>query len=594
MSAPPQPKPAAPKAENADPTAIRLWRMTAWIAGLFSLVVGFVMVLGHLQGHADLPLQSPQLKQQKEKLRLAPSDESLKQRIRQLDLQLRQRYFRLLSQSRSGVYLLALGAILFAVSVNQISRLQKRRPRPDPRLSQAQQAARAVRIRWSVAASGVSVGAFLLILSLGRSTPLPKDAADLEKTGNAVGAVAAAPPLPSPEEVAQNWPQFRGPNGRGVSTATNAPTAWDVKTGSGIAWKSPVPASGFSSPVVWGNKMFLSGGNAAQREVFCLDAQTGALLWRQPVASPPGVKPAEVPDSTGYAASTMATDGRRVYVIFATGDLAAFTLDGKPVWSKGLGPLKNPYGHATSLAILRDQLVLQLDQAETEDGKSILYAIDGSTGKVLWQKPRKVPASWASPILIEAAGKTQIIALAGSWVIAYSATDGSELWRVECLTGEVLPSPAFADGLLFIASPSEKLLAIRPEGQGDVTKTHVAWTEEENVPDIASPVSNGELLFTLSTGGMLTCIDPKDGKKVWEHDFDMEFHASPIVAGNRIYLFSQKGTAFVVEAARQFKEVLHTEMGDSFQASPAFAANTLFLRGVTNLWAIRASASLTK
>ena len=594
MSSPPQPqpKPASP-ADNTTQTAIRAWRIAAWIAGLFSLLVGLVMIVSHVQGRADVPLQSPQIKQEKEKLRLAPADEALKRRIRQLDLQVRQRYFRLLSQSRSGVYLLAVGAILFAVSIKQVSHLQKRRPRPDPRLSPAQQAVRALRIRWSVAAVGLGLGTLLFILSLGRSTPLPKDAADLERTGNAGGAVAAASAPPSPEEFRRNWPRFRGPDG-GLFTATNAPTTWDVKTGAGIAWKSAVPAPGFSSPIVWGNRLFLSGGDAAQREVFCFDTQTGNQLWHQPVASPPGIKPGEVPDSTGFAAATMATDGQRVYVIFATGDLAALNLDGKLVWSKALGPLKNPYGHATSLATWRDRLILQLDQGENDDGKSMLYAIEGSTGKVIWQKPRKVPASWASPILIDAAGKTQIITLAGSWVIAYSVTDGAELWRVECLNGEVLPSPAFANGLLLIASPSEKLLAIRPDGQGDVTKTHVAWTEEENVPDITSPVSNGDLVFTLSTGGMLTCIDPKDGKKVWEHDFDMEFHASPVIAGNHLYLFSQKGTAVVVEAARDFKEVLHTEMGDSFQSSPAFAQNSLFLRGLTNLWAVRSPLAEVK
>jgi len=361
-----------------------------------------------------------------------------------------------------------------------------------------------------------------------------------------------------------------------------------VKSGAGVAWKFPVPASGFNSPITWGDRVFFSGGDAAKREVFCLDGRTGQLLWRQPVANVPGGagKPAEVPDTTGYAAATMASDGRRVYVIFANGDVAAFTFEGKLVWSKTFGPLKNPYGHAASLATWQDRLILQLDQGDNEEGKSKLYALEGGTGRVVWQTPRKVGASWASPIVIEAAGKPQVITMAVPWVIAYSATDGAELWRVEGLDGEITPSPIFAGGLVFAVSPLEKLMAIRPDGQGDVSKTHVAWVAEDNVPDVTSPVSDGQLVFTVTTTGVLTCWNAKDGKKQWEHDFEMEFHASPSLAANRVYLFGQKGAAIVVEAGAQFKELFRTEMGDAFHASPAFAPDRIYLKGLTNVFCL--------
>jgi outer membrane protein assembly factor BamB len=339
--------------------------------------------------------------------------------------------------------------------------------------------------------------------------------------------------------------------------------------------------------VVWGDRIFFSGGDAKQREVSCLDARTGQLQWRRALTlSANAGPPVEIPESTGYAAATVATDGRRVYAIFATGELGAFNLEGQPVWSKNFGPLKNAYGHASSLATWRDRLIVQLDQGDSDAGKSRLYALDGRTGEIAWQRTRKVPDSWASPIVVEAAGKAQIITLAIPWVISNAAADGAELWRVECLSGEITPSPIFAAGLVIAASPSEKLLAIRPDGQGDITKTHVVWMYEESVPDITSPVSNGELVFTLSTSGMLTCLDVKDGKKQWEHDFDTEFHASPSIAGNRLYLFAQKGLAVVVEVARQFKEISRTEMGDAIHASPAFAQDRIFLRGLTNVWCL--------
>lgn len=581
-----QPKSVDASRREGTEAARRAWRLAAWIAGVFSALIGVTMLIGHHSARMDDPLKSPRLKEYKEKLRLDPADEPLKQRIRQLDLQLRQRYFRQLSQKGSGVYLLLGGVVMFVVAVTQSARYQRQLPMPQPKPDDAEQVARSATIaRWSVAASGTVIGVFLFIVSLHLGTALPEGPAEVEKLAPTSGSTAAD--AASLEALRQNWPRFRGADGSGVSVFTNAPVTWDPKSGAGIAWKTPVPASGFNSPIIWGDRVFFSGGDATRREVFCLDSKTGQLLWRQAVANLPGsAQGAEVPESTGYAASTMATDGRRLYVIFANGDCGAFTFEGQPVWSKSFGALKNPYGYATSLATWQDRLIVQLDQGEPEEGKSKLYALDGRTGQIVWQRPRKVGSSWASPIVIEAAGKAQVIALAVPWVIAYAATDGTELWRVEGLNGEITPSPVFAGGLVFVASPSEKLLAIRPDGQGDVTKTHVVWTNEDNVPDVTSPTSTGELVFAVTTSGLLTCFDAKDGKKLWEHDFDMECHASPSIAGNRLYLVSQKGIVVVVEAARQFKEVSRVEMGDAFHASPAFVQDRIFLRGVTNFWCV--------
>jgi outer membrane protein assembly factor BamB len=589
---------AATPPQSGAQTAYVAWRLAGWVAGVFALLVGINLLVGHVRAKAEDPLKSPQLRAYKEQLRLSPADKQLKQSIRQLDLELRQRYFRHLSQMGFGVYLLLGGVVILVLAVTQGARCRRQLPMLKPKTEDPDRAVRfAARARWSVAASGAAVGGCLFILTLGLSTTLPERTAELEKllgSGESTDAAeshpteqAQASDAASPAELRQNWPRFRGADGSGASISTNAPTTWDTKTGAGIAWKVPVPAQGFGSPIVWGDRVFFSGGDARKREVVCLDAKTGQTLWQQPVASGAGSPArADVPDSTGYAASTMATDGRRVYAMFANGDCAAFTLEGQPVWSKSFGALKNPYGHATSLATWRDRLIAQLDQGDNEDGNSKLYALDGRTGQIVWQRPRKTGASWATPIVIEAGGKAQVITLAVPCVIAYAATDGTELWRAECLNGEITPSPVFAGGLLFVASPSEKLLAIRPDGQGDVSRTHMVWTNEDNVPDVTSPTSNGELVFALTTSGMLTCLDAKDGKKQWDHDFEMECHASPSLAGNRLYLFGQKGTAVVVEAGRQFKELFRAEMGDAFHASPAFAQENIFLRGLTNVWCL--------
>jgi outer membrane protein assembly factor BamB len=565
--------------------------MTAWVAAVFSIVVGVVMLLGHLQGRSRVLLESRQLRQLKEEPRLNPVDEQKKQGLREMDLLLRRQQFRHVARVRSGAWLLVGGAVMFLVAMYQVARLENRRPRPKPRSDspQEQTARAAARARWSVAVSGAALGGLLLGLSLSPSTPLGNQTLEAGLVGSVGEPVTAAADAASPSELLKNWPRFRGAEGSGVAVFTNVPVEWDVKSGTGIAWKVPVPASGFGSPITWDDRVFLSGGDARRHEVFCLSAQTGEILWRQAVTNVPGspANPPDIPESTGVAASTMATDGRRVYAFFANGDLAAFTLEGKPLWSKSFGVLKNPYGHASSLAIWQGRLIVQLDQGDSEEGRSRLYAMDGRSGKIVWQQPRKVPSSWATPMVFEANGKAQVVALAVPWAIGYSAADGTELWRVECLNGEVLPSPVLAAGMLFVASPSEKLMAIRTDGQGDVTKTHVVWTAEENIPDIASPVSNGDLVFTLTSSGILTAFDTKDGKKQWEHDFEMEFRASPGLAANRLYLFSQKGTAIVVEATPQFRELFRTEMDDSFHASPAFVQGGIVLRGMTNLWEIR-------
>jgi outer membrane protein assembly factor BamB len=579
------------------------WKQVAWVAGVFVVLLSVGMLVSHLRVTQNDPLKSPQLKEYKAKLRLNPMDEPLKQQIRDLDLRLRESHLRYRARMDAGVWLLLGGVAVFILAVTRAAGSQRPAPMPEPKPEGASPTLRtAAQSRWALVITGVGIGALLLGLSSGFRTALPKGPAEVAKllgtgapagTGEQASGGQTAADAASLEELKQNWPCFRGLDGGVAAMASNTPAQWDLQAGAGLAWSAPVRANGFNSPILWGGRAFFSGGDERIHEVFCLDLKNGQVLWRQPVSvpPPPGTPPAVVPESTGYAASTMATDGRRLYVMFAGGELAALTLEGRIVWAKSFGPLKNAYGHATSLATWQDRLLLQLDQGDADDNKSKLYALDGRTGQIVWQRPRKAGSSWASPIVIEAAGKVQIITLAVPFVIAYAVNDGTELWKVDCLNGEVTPSPVFAGGLVLVASPSEKLLAIRPDGQGDVTKTHVAWTAEDNIPDVTSPVSNGELVFTLTTSGMLTCFDVKDGKKQWEHDFEFECHASPSLAGTRLYFFGQKGTAVVVEAARQFKELARAQLSDGFHASPAFAQDKMVLRGVTNVWCFQAAGA---
>ncbi|MGB8168101.1 MAG: PQQ-binding-like beta-propeller repeat protein [Chthoniobacteraceae bacterium] len=399
------------------------------------------------------------------------------------------------------------------------------------------------------------------------------------------GAAALATDLPTPAEYETNWPRFRGPGGAGVYAPDDVPLTCDFKTGANIAWTAAVPAAGFSSPVVWDDRAFLSGGDEETREVMCFDVSSGKLLWQRIVPKTAGGadEKAEVPDQCGMAAATVATDGRRVYAMFANGDLAAFTFDGDVAWSKHLAVPKNPYGHATSLLTWQDRVIVQFDQGQPDDQLSKLYAFDGATGAIVWQQPRPAGASWATPITFDAAGQSQLVTLAVPWVISYAAKDGTELWRADCLDGEVTPSPIFVRGTLFIVSPSNKLQSIRPDGSGDVTKTHLGWAAEDNIPDVTSPVSDGELIFVIDTSGTLTCYDAKDGTKQWQQDLGEECNASPSIAGHRLYLITKKGTLVVAAVAREFKELARSPLGEPVLASPAFAQHKIFVRGTRHL-----------
>ncbi len=389
-------------------------------------------------------------------------------------------------------------------------------------------------------------------------------------------------------DIEKNWPRFRGPGGRGVSFYSDIPTSWNGRTGKGVLWKTAIPLPGMNSPIVWGDRVFLTGANKERREVYCLEANSGNLLWQKVVENVPFSKPAspDISEDTGYAASTAATDGRRVYAIFANGDVVCFDFNGKQIWAGSVGPLDNMYGHASSLVMHRNLLLIQLDQARTEDKLSKLMAIEATSGKTVWQRQRQVPNSWATPIVINAGEREEIITCGNPWIIAYAPTTGKELWRVKCLGGDVAPSPVYADGLVFAINAYELLIAIRPGGQGDVTETNIVWTAEGVLPDICSPLTNGELVFVLETEGLIACYDAKKGEKIWEKDLAKTFMASPSLVGDKVYLMAEDGVMIIIKAGRKFEEIRRCELGENSMASPAFLNGRIYIRGKENLYCI--------
>ena len=565
-------------------SSLNRWSAVAKVAAAFCLCVAAALLWQRATAATSDPWKSPRLLALKKELLVAPKDERIKAEIRTLDLRYRQRYFRRLALDRLGPWMLIGGFAVFVFAAGRAVAERRKPPGIQPVEVVQPDSGQALR---AVAGTGIITAVLLVVAGLSVQPAPPATVEALQKT---LGGSGPAPvdPLPPMAEFQANWPRFRGPDGNGFSREANLPVAWDSKAGKGILWKTPVPAPGFNSPLIWGGRVFLSGGTVEKREVLCFDVTDGKLLWQRAIVNVPGA-PAKVPEiseQTGYAASTMATDGLRVYAIFATGDLAALTLDGAPVWSKNLGTPKNQYGHATSLAIWQGRVLVQYDQGDAGPANSRLIAFDGATGRVVWEKARPVAASWATPVVAELAGKTQIVTLGNPWVIAYALADGAELWRAQLLEGEVTPSPIVVNGLVCAVSPSAKLYAIKPDGKGDVSQSAVAWTNDDSVPDVTSPASNGELVVHVNGAGFLTCVDAKTGKKVWDHDFGFEVQASPAIAGNRLYVIGASGTAVVAEAGRAYKELGQGTIEDKFYASPAFARGRIILRGTGSLWCV--------
>lgn len=571
------------------------WRQvamgTALAAGGFCLVVCLVLVINHFHSLAVDPLHSPELVKLKADLARNPQSEAIKQQVRALDLRLRQAQAQQDALGAQGAWLLLGGAAIFLISI-KFATYRKKLPRPEKRNRSRSEAARAKALaRGAIALLAVLIAGTSWIAARQAQTALSdRPAKPVVPKTPAPEPAAPVSPFPSAEEMQRNWPRFRGPDGLGISVYTNAPLQWNGQTGEGILWKTAVPIAGPNSPVVWGNRIFLSGANKSRREVYCFEAESGKLLWQKPVENVPSTNsepPTVMEDSGGYAASTVASDGRRVYAIFANGDIAAFDFKGERVWALNLGLPDNSYGHATSLVLFQDRLLVLFDQGTGKDGKSKLLALDTLTGKTVWQSPaRPVPNSWATPIVINAGKRDQVITCGNPWVIAYDPANGTELWRAKALYGEVTPSPIYANGFVFTAIEGEKLSAIRPDGSGDVTKTHIAWFAEDGLPDICSPLSDGQRVYLLGTYGLLTCYDAQAGKKLWDKELELGFHSSPSLAGDRIYLFSDKGVCVVVQAGPEFKELARSELGEEVLSSPAFADGRIYIRGKKTLFCL--------
>lgn len=548
----------------------------AIVAGVFSVFIAVLLGISVYHMKVTELVRSLELEKMKEQAKAYPADQTLADQIQQMDTQIRRDQFARLYFLRRGTILLIVTLVILVGSViwaqSHRPGLPKPAPQGDLKVQQIQHASR-TRLAFTVGLVLLCAGVLFWVM---HAPPIPA-----EPQGSIEVSLYS-----SMDQAESQWSTFRGPGGLGISKFENTPETWDGKTGQNILWKSPIPLPGHNSPVVWEDHIFLTGATEDKQQVYCYDTKTGNLLWQRDVSIPqsPDRDDMDIMEDTGYAACTAVTDGKRVCGIFAGGDIGCFTIDGKPLWEKHLGIPDNMYGYAASLTWFENVVIVQWDVGyEGQDSK--LIALNWQTGDTVWETKRPVPNSWSSPTVVNIAGKYRILTTASPFVIVYDSKTGTELYRVECTEGDIASTPIIANGKIFAIEPYNKLVAINADEpmQAD---NRVLWEKDSDMPDICSPVSDGQYIWTLTTQGNLSCSNVADGGEVYTQSLKMNFQVSPTLVGQKIYLLSEKGTMILLDAGLEYKEIKRNELDEKCFACPAFQDGRIYIRGDKNLYAI--------
>jgi outer membrane protein assembly factor BamB len=558
------------KERESYPVLYWIARSVAPVAAVFALFLSLLMIVNFIQIKSADPFNSPALSSLMQDVKENPENEVLKEQIRALDLLARKAYFTHRWQLRTGSYLLFAFVLVFLIAQKYVTSF--RAWLPDLKAGPRKDNSWEIRILSKKSIQAAGAGLFVLAFVLGLLSQ-----SDLRKIGRP-GASAGAG-YASLKEMRDNWPNFRGPGGLGVAYHTDVPREWDGASGQNIRWKTEIPLPGYNSPVIWEKRIFLSGGDRNNQAVFCLDADSGEILWRTDVKDVPGA-PAEKPrptQDTGFAAPTAATDGRRVFVIFATGDIAGLDYEGKILWARNLGLPDNHYGHSSSLITYEDILLVQFDQ--NSGGR--LLGLSAASGDTVYDVPREVGISWASPILADTGDGTELILNSNPDVVSHDPRTGREIWRVRCMQGEIAPSLAYADGWVYAVNEYARLAGIRLEPEPEVV-----WEYIDDLSEVSSPVAGGGMVFMAASFGVLSCIDGRTGERYWYQDYDEGFYSSPVLAGDLIYLTDMSGVTFIIKAAREYEEVGRCELGETVVAVPAFMHGRIYMRGTRHLYCI--------
>ena len=543
-------------------------QIVAKVASVFIVIVAVIMIMQYVQLKKISPESSDLIPKLKAELSAERNNEVLQKRIRELDLLSRRAWFTGQDQLHTGGFLLlgAGGVLIAALIIIGLTSDKRVDEESCPGMTEPK------RTGLRVALMLTGVGLFVCALAI----------AFLYDIGGNGKKTAVPVPIKkvSEKEFYANWPGFRGPDARGIAPGRKLFSDWDITIGRNVLWKVKVPRKGYSSPVIWQDKLFITGGDKKEREVYCYNANTGKLVWRHSAKDIPGspVKPPKVTSDTGYAASTPATDGHRIFAAFATGDLVCVDFDGKRIWAKNLGVPDNPYGYSSSLLTTPDKLIVQYD----DERRQLLLVFDSATGREIWRKQRKAAISWSSPVKIEVDGRNQIVILTCETVESFDLETGKQLWREDCMEGEVAVSAAFAGGRVLVANDNAIAAAIDP------VKGEILWENDEiDLPDVSSPIALGDMMFLFTSGGVVECVNTKTGELLWEHELENGFYNSPLLVGNRIIAIDKEGVAYIIIPDRkQFMLERTCKVGEMVVATPAPGKDKLWLRGMQYIYCV--------
>jgi len=389
------------------------------------------------------------------------------------------------------------------------------------------------------------------------------------------------------EGSAQEWPQFRGPTGQGHATASSLPIEWGESRN--VVWKTAVPGLGWSSPVIGGGRVWLTsatGDRDISLRALAFDVDTGREAVNVEVFR---IKsPREINPKNSWASPTPVLEGDRVYVHFGADGTAALTSTGEIVWRTKF-PYESQHGAGGSPIVYNDLLIFSCDGSDA----AFVVALDKNTGKVRWKTNRRYPAdqAYTTPLAISVAGRDQVVSIGAFRVGSYDPATGKEIWRASYADGfSNVPRPVYGHGLVYIATGFQEpsLLAVKPDGTGDVTRTHIAWELRRGAPLTPSPILVADELYVLNDGGILSCLDAQSGTIRWQQRLGGTYSASPIFADGRLYFSSEQGTTTVIVPGREFRRVATNTLDGAILASIGVANGSLFVRTDTHLYRIGA------
>jgi hypothetical protein len=403
--------------------------------------------------------------------------------------------------------------------------------------------------------------------------------------------------------LSENWPNWRGPSGDGVSMEKGIPTTWS--TSENIVWKVEIPGNGHSSPIVWGNKVFLTSSlhEKNKRILLCLDRHSGQTIWKRDVVHSP---PETIHRLNSRASGTPATDGRQIYTAFmrAEGDrviapnvgserlitpgkiiVAAYNLNGEQKWESNVGDFISAHGFNTCPVLFEDLVIINGDH----DGDAYLVALDRLSGKERWRTRRENKTrSYVTPIIREIDGRTQMILSGSLCVASYDPRNGKRHWIIDGPTEQFVASMVY-DGTYVFATggyPERHTLAIRPDGKGNVTNTHIAWRTTRGAAYVPSPIIAGRYLLMVADSGVASCFDAKTGKRHWMERLPGGHSPSTVSADGLVYFTSDRGVTTIVRPGKMFNVIARNELGEQISASPAISQGYIFLRTHQHLYCI--------